>query len=138
MKLTLTVRKVILSACGLLALTLGLLGAFLPLLPTTPFLLLAAVCFFHGSNRLSRWLESLPWVGKQLALWRDQRAISIEAKRAALIYLWTTISVSVIFFLSDIFFRILLLTLAIGVTLYLLQLRTLSDRVDNKPAKLQD
>lgn len=121
---TLTLRKLLLSTCGLLALLLGLLGVVLPLLPTTPFLLLAAFCFYHGSARLHCWLESRPWIGEQLRLWREQRAVSGKVKVAALIYLWLAIGITVGFFLIGIIYRLLLLVVAIAVTLHLLRLKT--------------
>ena len=131
MRLTITTQKILLSSCGLLALLLGLLGAILPLLPSTPFLLLAALCFYHGSTRLHNWIESLPWVGKQLALWREQRAVTVAVKRVALIYLWVVIAASSIFYLTDTVHRLLLLAIAVAVTLHLLRLKTL-------PAKTGD
>ena len=120
----------LLSACGLLALVLGLVGVVLPLLPTTPFLLLAAFCFFHGSTRLHRWLESRPWIGEQLRLWHEQRAVSKPVKLAALIYLWLAIGITVGFFVAETFYRLLLLFVAAGVTLHLLRLKTLPAETD--------
>ncbi len=138
MRLTITTQKILLSSCGLLALLLGLLGAVLPLLPSTPFLLLAALCFYHGSTRLHNWIESLPWVGKQLALWREQRAVTIAVKRVALIYLWVVISASSIFYLTDTIHRLLLLTIAIAVTVHLLRLKTLPDKTDDNLIEHKD
>ena len=123
-------REVLLSACGLLALVLGLVGVVLPLLPTTPFLLLAAFCFFHGSTRLHRWLESRPWIGEQLRLWHEQRAVSKPVKLVALIYLWLAIGITVGFFVAETFYRLLLLFVAAGVTLHLLRLKTLPAETD--------
>lgn len=65
---------------GLIALALGILGIFLPLLPTTPFVLLAAFCFSKGSQRLHDWLLSHPRLGPPIAEWRDHGAISRKAK----------------------------------------------------------
>jgi len=123
---TRTLHKLLFSACGLLALLLGLVGVVLPLLPTTPFLLLAAFCFFHGSTRLHRWLESSPWIGEQLRLWREQRAVSATTRRAALVYLWLAIGITVCCFVNETLYRLLLLVVAVGVTLHLLRLKTLS------------
>jgi len=125
LSITRILHKVTLSACGLLALALGLIGVVLPLLPTTPFLLLAAFCFFHGSARLHGWLESHPWMGKQLRLWREQRAISKTVKLSAITYLWLTISISLGFFVTQAWHCSLLLAVAIIVTLYILNLKTL-------------
>jgi uncharacterized membrane protein YbaN (DUF454 family) len=68
---------------GLVSLALGILGIALPLLPTTPFLLLAAFCFGRSSERLQRWLLDHPRLGPPIRDWREHRAISPKAKRLA-------------------------------------------------------
>ena len=67
-------------AGGLVAFGLGLIGAVLPLLPTTPFVLLAAYCFARSSPRLQLWLESHRAFGPMIANWRLHGAISVRAK----------------------------------------------------------
>ena len=69
---------------GLVALGLGLAGVVLPLLPTTPFMLLAAACFAKSSPRLHDWLIGHRVFGPAIRDWRDYRAISARAKRLAL------------------------------------------------------
>ena len=65
---------------GLVSLALGILGIFLPLLPTTPFVLLSAFCFSRGSQRLHDWLLAHPRLGPPILEWRDHGAISKRAK----------------------------------------------------------
>lgn len=69
---------------GLAALALGTAGLVLPLLPTTPFMLLAAACFAKSSPRLHDWLTRHRLFGPAIRDWRDYRAISPKAKRMAL------------------------------------------------------
>jgi uncharacterized membrane protein YbaN (DUF454 family) len=68
---------------GLFSLGLGLLGAFLPLVPTVPFLLLASFFFARSSHRLHRWLHEHPLFGSMLTDWHHRGAISQKAKLAA-------------------------------------------------------
>jgi uncharacterized membrane protein YbaN (DUF454 family) len=65
---------------GFLFLILAFIGAFLPLLPTTPFALLSAYFFSHSSERLHRWLLSLPILGPLIKNWEQHRIISLKAK----------------------------------------------------------
>ena len=69
---------------GLFFVALGFIGAFLPVLPTTPFLILAASCFARSSRRLERWLVEHPWFGPLLRDWRLRGAIPRKAKFMAL------------------------------------------------------
>lgn len=68
---------------GLLALALGVLGVFLPVLPTTPFVLLAAWCFSRGSTRCEAWLLNHRLFGPMVRDWRERRAVPLRAKQLA-------------------------------------------------------
>lgn len=77
--------KLIWTILGWLAVGLGMIGAVLPLLPTVPFLLLAAICFARGSERFHDWLLNHPRLGPPIRDWQKSGAIRPRAKRAALV-----------------------------------------------------
>ena len=70
---------------GLLSLLLGAIGLFVPLLPTVPFVILAAFCFARSSRRLEQWLVGHERFGPHIVAWRSRGAISPAGKRAALV-----------------------------------------------------
>lgn len=76
--------RLLLTAAGLLALGLGLLGVLLPGLPTTPFVLLAALCFTRASPRLHRWLLHNRLTGPLLRDWEAHRSLTRRVRRVAL------------------------------------------------------
>ena len=77
--------KAVYFVIGLLSLVLGGIGLFLPVLPTVPFVILAAFCFARSDPRLEHWLVSHPALGPHIAAWRSSGAISGKGKRAAMI-----------------------------------------------------
>lgn len=81
---------------GWISLILGLIGIVLPLLPTTPFILLAAFCFQNGSDRLHRWLVNHPRFGPLITDWRERGAIPRKAKRNAMIALVAVLGISLL------------------------------------------
>ena len=84
--------KWILIVIGWIAFGLGILGIFLPLLPTTPFLLLAALCFSKSSDRLHAWLLRSPFAGQIIRDWQEKKVIPLRAKVTATTLLLPTMA----------------------------------------------
>jgi len=101
----------------------GVLGVFLPLLPTTPFLLLAAACFVRSSDRLYSSLMNHRILGPFIRNYRDHKAISRSALASTLALLWATLAVSAILTPTTTLVRVILLGVGIGVTAHLLHLK---------------
>ena len=120
-----SLRKSLLVTAGILSVGLGVLGIFLPLLPTTPFLLLAAACFIRSSDRLYHWLIHHRWFGSYIRNYREHRAIALRAKVGTLLLLWVTIGYSAFFVAHAWWLRALLVAIAVGVTAHILSLKTL-------------
>lgn len=117
--------KTLLIILGSLSIGIGILGVFLPLLPTTPFLLLGAACYIRSSRKLYTWLIQHKWLGTYIINYRENRSISRKTKITSIILLWSSIGYSMVFVISSTLVRLALFIIAIGVTAHLLSLKTL-------------
>lgn len=90
--------RLLFAGLGTLFLLLGMLGLFLPVLPTTPFLLLATACYARSSRRIYHWLLHHPRLGPVIREWREHRSMPYRAKRMALLLIALSFSVSIVFF----------------------------------------
>lgn len=118
------VRGLLISA-GTLFVGLGVLGIFLPLLPTTPFLLLAAACYARSSKRFYDWLLNNKWFGSYIKNYREKKGIPSRVKITTISLLWITIAISAVFATDNLLVRIILIVIAIGVTTHILSIRTI-------------
>lgn len=116
--------KALWVAAGSLFLALGIVGIFVPLLPTTPFLLLASACYLRGSRRLHQWLLSHGRLGAYIRAYEEGRGIPMRAKVAAISLLWLSM-VHAIVMLGTPLASVALFAFACAVTVYLLRLPTL-------------
>lgn len=116
--------KLLWVAGGSLAVGLGILGIFLPVLPTTPFLLLAAYCYGRSSERFSHWLLTNRWFGAYITNYRQGRGIPLREKVLTLVALWLTIGFTALKVVRVWWGRGLLLAVAIGVTIHLCRIKT--------------
>lgn len=111
---------------GTLALALGGIGIFLPLLPTTPFLLLAAALYFRGSERLYNWLLNHKHLGPYIRNFREYKAIPLRAKIVSVSLVWGTLLYCSLFVVSQWWLKTLLILLAVGITCHILSYKTLN------------
>jgi uncharacterized membrane protein YbaN (DUF454 family) len=122
-------KKYFLIAAGIFCLVLGVAGIFLPLLPTTPFFLLAAACFFRSSKSLYAWLINHKFLGKRIQYYRVYKAISLRSKLLSLALLWLTIGYSAFFVVKIFWVQIVLLLIAVAVSIHLISFRTLTQKM---------
>ena len=109
---------------GFISLALGVLGIFLPILPTTPFLLLSAFLFCKSSKKLHDWLLSRKVLGEYIHNYKTYHAMKRKVKITSIVLLWITLAIS--FYLVDILYvRIILVVVGIGVTTHLLMIRSM-------------
>ncbi|WP_181298862.1 YbaN family protein [Pseudomonas sp. Q2-TVG4-2] len=121
------VARYALLVVGWLSVALGVIGIFLPILPTTPFLLLAAACFVRSSQRFYNWLVTHPRLGPWFRDYLEGNGVPLKGKVYAITTMWLSISLSC--WLVPLFWaRIAMLFTATLVTLYILRLKTLPPR----------
>lgn len=117
--------RIILLLAGGLFTGLGVLGIFLPLLPSTPLFLLAALCWAKSSRRFHHWLLHNRFFGGYVRDYLENRGMTGRQKLFSLVTLWGTILASVLLFAEALWLKLLLLGIALAVTLHLLSLKTL-------------
>lgn len=112
---------------GILSVALGTVGIVVPLLPTTPLLLLAAACFVRSSDRLYGWLIGHRLFGSYILNYREHRAVTWQTKFFTLALLWTAIGYSTVAVVSSLVLRALMLVIALAVSIHVLSLKTLGN-----------
>jgi len=108
------IYRCILVMLGVISFGLGVLGIFVPGLPTTPFLLLSAFLFFRSSEKLYNWLIHHPRFGAYIRYYRIYKAIPLKTKIYATALMWLMIFISTVFFIEHIVIDIIVI--AAGVT----------------------
>lgn len=117
--------KIILTIAGVISLGLGIMGIFLPVLPTTPLLLLSAACFLRSNKRLYDWLLNHPQLGPYISNFLKYKAIPLRVKVIAISMLWITLLCCAIFVADHWALRVLFIAIATGVTIHILSYKTL-------------
>ena len=126
----------ILICCGWLSIVAGVVGIFLPLLPTVPFLLLAAACFARSSARFHGWLVEHNYLGPLISDYLNGGGIPLRIKIIATGMVWISFSASAFLFVPVVWMQIVLMAVPAGVTLYLLRLPTIPPVVkDSQPMR---
>ena len=118
------IRKAILIFAGTLFVALGVLGMFLPLMPTTVFLLMAAYCYSHSSERFHNWLLNNRWLGSYIRNYKSGRGMSVRQKASTLTFLWASIGLSIWLISAKLWVSLLLAAIALGVTIHILWIKT--------------
>jgi len=117
--------KYLLIILGSICLTLGVIGIFLPLLPTTPFLLLAASLYVRSSDRLYQWLIHQKHLGSYIRNFREHKAIPLRAKIISILMVWITLTYCAIAVSDNLWIRVIFFILAISITWHILSYKTL-------------
>jgi uncharacterized membrane protein YbaN (DUF454 family) len=116
---------------GTICVVLGAIGMVLPLLPTTPFLLAAAACYYKSSEKMHRWLLTNKWFGEYIRNYTEGRGLTKKTKITALALLWVTIVVSTLFMLNRLLpanlvlpLQLVMIAVAVAVSIHILRLPT--------------
>ncbi len=117
------ILKYTLTLAGTLLTGLGILGIFLPVLPTTPFLLLAAFCFGKSSQKFQKWLFDNRWLGSYIRNYRGKSGVPLRTKIISIAFLWITIGYSALFVIDVLYGKIILIVIAVAVTIHLISLK---------------
>ena len=116
---------------GTICVVLGAIGIVLPILPTTPFLLAAAACYYKSSERMHKWLLNNKWLGEYIRNYTEGKGLTKKTKITALTVLWITISLSTVLVLHQLLpsqlvlpMQLTMMVIAIAVSIHILRLPT--------------
>lgn len=114
----------LLISSGMVSVILGVLGMFIPVLPTTPFLLLAAYCFSHSSERFYNWLINNRCCGEYIRNYREGKGIPVRQKIITIILLWLMIGFTIWQYVNSLWLILVLFLIAVLVSIHILKIRT--------------
>lgn len=109
---------------GILLVAIGVIGIFLPVLPTTIFLILASACFVKSSPRANEWLRNHKLLGMYIKNYQDKTGLTVKAKIFNITFLWVMILLSAFYFTNELYIKVILILIALGVTIHLLMIKT--------------
>ncbi len=112
------------NLAGAISVGVGLVGVFVPLLPTVPLFLLGGFCFWRGSPRLYNRLVNSGTLGRTIDEFRKGKGLTARSKLRAILFMWLSLSISAIFLVSGLTLQIILVLVGIGVTFYILRIKT--------------
>ena len=115
---------------GTLFLGIGCIGIVLPIVPTTPFLLLAAACYVRGSKRIHRWMMRNRVFGEFIKNYLEGRGINPRQKLFTLTFLWLTIAFTIVYITDKVLLRVFLFLIALAVSTHILKLPTFKESHD--------
>lgn len=121
------VTRTFLYLVGCLSVALAVIGIFLPVLPTVPFLLLALACFARSSEKFYDWLLNHNRLGPMVRPYLENEGMPPGAKIKAIALVWISIGISALFFVPFLWARLMMLLIALGVTGYILKLPVLKN-----------
>ena len=124
------IRKALLIFAGTLCVGLGVLGMFLPLMPTTVFLLMAAYCYSKSSEKFHTWLLSNRLFGKYISNYKSGKGISLRQKLSTIVTLWLSIGFSMWMLSGRFWLSLLMIAIAVGVTIHLLMIKTYEPAIE--------
>jgi len=116
-------KKQLLLIAGTICVVIGVIGIFIPILPTTPFLLLAAACYIRSSKKFYNWLLNNRFCGTYIRNYIEGRGMPAKVKIFTIILLWVAIGVSICVAALNLIVKIVLIIIAIGVTLHIVFIR---------------
>lgn len=109
---------------GTISIVLGIIGILLPIMPTAPFVLLAAACYARSSRKFYRWVMTNPHFGQYVRDWRAGLGIPLRAKIVSTLMIAVSFGTSIVFFVPYDWVKVVMIAIALSVMLYLWQLPT--------------
>ncbi len=116
-------KRALFFSLGVLFVGIGAVGVALPVLPTTPFILIAAFCFGKSSKRAEQWISNNRYFGSYIENYKNKNGVPMDIKRNSLIFLWIMLIISAIIINNTIMF-IVLAIIGLGVSAHILLLKT--------------
>jgi hypothetical protein len=117
-------EKIVFTLVGTISLLIGLIGIILPVIPTTPFILFSAWCYYRGSERFHDWLVNHPYLGPIVEEYGNGEGMTKESKIKAIILTWTAVLMTAVFILQSLLMRAIIIVIAVIGTIVLIRIKT--------------
>ena len=117
--MTKKIKKRLIFIGGFISLILGIIGIALPILPTTPFLLLASAAFAKSSERFNKWLLNNKILGAYIKNYREGKGLPLKIKIITITLLWITIIISIFFLMKLFWVQIIIISIAIIISIHI-------------------